>query len=162
MGEIVALTPDQISKLRELVETTAERLGTTPDAAIAFVETAATGVTTRRKAPRTLAQFAASWRAIRLRRNETLGTAVFRDPAWDILLDLFIASEEGRRVSVTSLCQASGVPTTTALRHVDRLDELGLIDRTADPSDKRRFWITARPDTLKNVRELVAQLRAVI
>ncbi|MBC9033480.1 MarR family transcriptional regulator [Sphingomonas sp. JC676] len=161
MGEEVALTPDQISRLRELVETTADRLGTTPDAAIAFVETAATDVGGN-KTPHTLAQFAARWRALRMRRNEALGIPVFRDPAWDMLLDLLVASEEGRRVSVTSLCHASGVPTTTALRHVERLDELGLIDRTADPSDKRRFWVTARPDTLRRVRELVARLRAVI
>src|ERR1700754_1862754 len=161
MGENVALTPDQISRLRNLVESTADRLGTTPDAAIAFVETAAADVTDR-KTSRTLVEFAARWRAIRMRRNETLGIPVFRDPAWDMLLDLLVAAEEGRRVSVTSLCHASGVPTTTALRHVERLDALGLIERSSDPSDKRRFWVTARPDTLKRVRELVARLRAVI
>ena len=161
MGEKVALTNGQITRLAELVESTADRLGTTPDAAIAFVETAAADVASR-KTPRSLAEFAASLRAIRLRRNETLGSPVFRDPAWDMLLDLLVAAEEGRRVSVTGLCHASGVPTTTALRHVERLDELGLIDRTADPSDGRRSWVTARPETLKRVREVVARLRAVI
>ncbi|WP_213982724.1 MarR family transcriptional regulator [Sphingomonas sp. dw_22] len=145
--------------MRELVEATAERLGTTPDAAIAFIETAAIDVAPG-KNPLTLGEFAAHWRALRLRRNESLGIPVFRDPAWDMLLDLLVASEEGRRVSVTGLCHASGVPTTTALRHVDRLDALGLIDRTADPADRRRFWVTARPDTLDRVRELVARLRA--
>lgn len=160
MGEKIALTPGQVSRLEKLVELTAERLGATPDAAIAFVETAATEVAGR-KSSRTLAQFAAHWRALRMRRNETLGMLVFRDPAWDMLLDLLVASEEGRRVSVTSLCHASGVPTTTALRHVERLDELGLIDRVADPADRRRFWVTARPETLKRVSELVARLRAV-
>jgi DNA-binding MarR family transcriptional regulator len=161
MGEKVALTPDQISRLRELVETTADRLGTTPDAAIAFVETAATDGAGQ-DPPLSLAKFAAHWRALRLRRNEALGIPVFRDPAWDMLLDLLVAEEEGRQVTVTGLCHASGVPVTTALRHVDRLDELGLIYRTADPADKRRFWITAQPDTLKRVRELVARLRAVV
>lgn len=161
MGEKIALTSDQISRLGQLVAMTADRLGTTPDAAIAFVETAAADVATR-KAPGTLAEYAASLRAIRLRRNEALGSPVFRDPAWDMLLDLLVASEEGRRVSVTGLCHASGVPTTTALRHVERLDELGLIDRTADPADGRRFWVTARPETLRRVREVLARLRAVV
>ena len=160
MGEKVALTPDQISRLRELVESMADRLGTSPDAAIAFVETAAANVAARRT-PSSLAEFASTWRALRLRRNEALGMPVFRDPAWDMLLDLLVAAEEGRRVSVTSLCHASGVPTTTALRHVERLDELGLIDRTADPIDRRRYWVTARPETLRRVRELVERLRAV-
>lgn len=161
MGEKIALTSDQISRLSHLVQTTADRLGTNPDAAIAFVETAAADVA-RRKAPGTLAEYAASLRAIRLRRNEALGSPVFRDPAWDMLLDLLVASEEGRRVSVTGLCHASGVPTTTALRHVERLDELGLIERTADPEDGRRLWVTARPETLRRVREVLARLRAVV
>lgn len=161
MGDAIALTSDQISRLNALVETTAYRLGTTRDAAITFVETAAKDSTGRSKSP-SLAQFAANWRTIRLRRNETLGIPVFRDPSWDMLLDLLVASEEGRRVSVTGLCHASGVPTTTALRHVERLDELGLIDRTADPADRRRFWVTARPETLQRVRDLIARLRAVV
>lgn len=162
MGEDIALTSDQISRLNQLVDSTADRLGTTRDAAITFVETAAWESSGRTRASSTLAHFAANWRAIRLRRNDTLGIPVFRDPSWDMLLDLLVASEEGRRVSVTGLCHASGVPTTTALRHVERLDELGLIDRVADPADRRRFWITARPETLKRVRDLIARLRAVV
>lgn len=158
MGAKVALSPDQVARLAALVESTAGRLGTTPEAAIAFVETAAERAA--ENGARTLGAFVADWRAIRMRRNEMLGIPVFRDPAWDMLLDLLVAAEEGRRVSVTGLCHASGVPTTTALRHVDRLDALGLIERTADPGDRRRFWVTARPDTLRRVRELVARMRA--
>jgi len=35
------------------------------------------------------------------------------DPAWDMLLDLTAARAESRAVSVSSLCIAAGVPTTT-------------------------------------------------
>src|SRR3546814_5777917 len=45
--------------------------------------------------------------------------ALFGDPAWDMLLDLTAARAEHNRVSVTSLCIASGVPLTTALRWIE-------------------------------------------
>jgi hypothetical protein len=50
-------------------------------------------------------------RAIRHRqmRKHCFDEALFREPAWDMLLDLTAAAIEGRRISVTSLCIASGV-----------------------------------------------------
>lgn len=58
------------------------------------------------------------------------------------LLDLTAAHGEGVRVSVTSLCIASGVPPTTALRWVRQMTENGLFERIDDPSDKRRAFIS--------------------
>lgn len=66
---------------------------------------------------------------------------LFADPAWDMLLDLAAAHGEGKRVSVTSLCIASGVPPTTALRWIGQLVAAGLIERTADDVDRRRAFI---------------------
>jgi hypothetical protein len=40
---------------------------------------------------------------------------LFADPGWDILLDLYAARQEGKQVSVSSLCIAAAVPPTTAL-----------------------------------------------
>ena len=66
---------------------------------------------------------------------------LFADPAWDILLDLTAARAEHTRVSVTSLCIASGVPPTTALRWISQMTEAGLLERVEDESDKRRAFI---------------------
>jgi DNA-binding transcriptional ArsR family regulator len=71
------------------------------------------------------------------RRRQFLPDAVFQDPQWMMTLDLFIASEEGREVSVSSLCCASGVPPTTALRHIRYLQEQGILERFSHPNDKR-------------------------
>lgn len=71
------------------------------------------------------------------RRSQFLPDAVFQDPQWMMALDLFIASEEGREVSVSSLCCASGVPPTTALRHIRYLQEQGIFERISHPNDKR-------------------------
>ena len=66
---------------------------------------------------------------------------LFADPAWDILLDLTAARAEHTRVSVTSLCIASGVPPTTALRWIGQLTASGLLERVEDDADRRRAFI---------------------
>jgi hypothetical protein len=67
---------------------------------------------------------------------------LFGDPAWDMLLDLTAARAEHARVSVTSLCIASGVPPTTALRWIGQMTEAGLLQRVEDEADRRRAFIT--------------------
>lgn len=67
---------------------------------------------------------------------------LFADPAWDMLLDLTAACVEQVRVSVTSLCIASGVPPTTALRWIGQMTDAGLLRRIEDESDRRRAFIT--------------------
>lgn len=67
---------------------------------------------------------------------------LFADPAWDMLLDLTAASAEHTRVSVTSLCIASGVPPTTALRWIGQMTDAGLLCRVDDETDRRRAFIT--------------------
>ncbi|MDE2597209.1 MAG: winged helix DNA-binding protein [Sphingomonadales bacterium] len=67
---------------------------------------------------------------------------LFGDPAWDMLLDLTAARAEHGRVSVTSLCIASGVPPTTALRWISQMIDAGLLQRIEDDTDRRRAFIT--------------------
>jgi hypothetical protein len=79
-------------------------------------------------------------RARRL-RDQYLRGDLFADPAWDMLLDLMAARQEGQRVAVSSLCIAAAVPATTALRWIKALTEQGLFVRSADPQDGRRVYI---------------------
>lgn len=74
-------------------------------------------------------------------RTRFFDADMFADPAWDMLLDLTAARAEGRRVSITSLCIASGVPPTTALRWIGQLTERGLLVREEDTKDRRRAYI---------------------
>lgn len=65
----------------------------------------------------------------------------FCDPAWDMLLDLFLQQALQKRVCVSSLCVASCAPSTTALRWIRTLEEAGLIERSRDPADGRRIFV---------------------
>jgi hypothetical protein len=67
---------------------------------------------------------------------------LFADPAWDMLLDLFAAELEHRRVSVSSLCIAAAVPGTTALRWIGSMTAAKLFTRYADPQDRRRAFLS--------------------
>ncbi len=81
---------------------------------------------------------------------------IFADPAWDMLLDLYAASLERRRVSVSSLCIAAAVPPTTALRWIGTLHDAGLFERQADPSDRRRAYIALSAKGLDGMRGYIA------
>lgn len=83
----------------------------------------------------------ATIRARRL-RDQHFAPELFADPAWDMLLDLYAARLEGRRVSVSSLCIAASVPPTTALRWIGTMHDAQLFGREPDPTDKRRAHIT--------------------
>lgn len=77
---------------------------------------------------------------------------LFGEPAWDMIVDLFIASEEGIRVSVSSLCIASAGPMTTALRWISILENDGIIFRVADENDARRVFLFLSDDAKDRVR----------
>ncbi len=80
-------------------------------------------------------------------RDRFFPADLFADPAWDMLLDLSAARMEGRRVSVSSLCIAAAVPTTTALRWIKTLVDRDLFVRDSDPDDARRAFIAMAPAT---------------
>jgi FixJ family two-component response regulator len=79
-------------------------------------------------------------------KRRKLGNGVlFGDPSWDMLLDLLVAKLEGRQVSVSSACIASGAPTTTALRLVNRLVGDDILNRIPDERDGRRDFLVINP-----------------
>lgn len=97
--------------------------------------------------------------ANRQSRSRFFDSALFGDPAWDMLLDLTAAHGEGARVSVTSLCIAAGVPATTALRWITQMVESGIFVRVPDPADKRRAFIGLSDKALYAMSGYFASLR---
>lgn len=93
-------------------------------------------------------------------REEALPAQLLGEPAWDLLLDLFAAAEEGKRVSVTSACIASGVPTTTALRYVSTMENLGLLEREECHFDRRTKFLALTAGTQRAMSELLTRILA--
>jgi DNA-binding MarR family transcriptional regulator len=67
---------------------------------------------------------------------------LFADPAWDMMLELYASELGQQRVAISDVCIASGVPVTTGLRWLQKLVNNELVERTPDPLDGRRVWVT--------------------
>lgn len=80
--------------------------------------------------------------ALRRKRAAIFGNPeLFGEPAWDILLDLYIAHADGKPVSVSSACIGSASPPTTGLRWLGVLADEGLVVRENDADDHRRVLV---------------------
>lgn len=93
---------------------------------------------------------------LRRERDRAFGEAgLFSEPAWDMILDLFIANLQNKPVSVTSVAVASCAPLTTALRWLSILDQNGIIVREPDPHDGRRVYIKLTDSAIESMLRLI-------
>nr|WP_255476835.1 MULTISPECIES: winged helix DNA-binding protein [unclassified Novosphingobium] len=83
---------------------------------------------------------------------------MFGEPAWDILLDLYIAHKRGTELQVSSVCLEAGVPSTTILRWIARLEREGLLYRQADTGDLRRRYVRLTDDGLAMMRNILGAI----
>jgi DNA-binding MarR family transcriptional regulator len=95
------------------------------------------------------------WSKVRRIRETVLGPALFADPAWDMLLELYIERDSDRPYSISSLCAAGQTAPTTALRWIARLELEGRIVRDPDPTDRRRFYVRLAPRTVTELDKVM-------
>jgi len=91
--------------------------------------------------PSRLLAAARNYARARIVRDEVFGQGQFLDPSWNVLIELFIAGEEGRNVTIKSACVAACVPQSTALRHIAHLIDIRLATRAQHPSDARSAYL---------------------
>jgi DNA-binding transcriptional ArsR family regulator len=88
-------------------------------------------------------------------RRRALADVFETDATWSMLSESLRAQSLRRQISVTSLCLASRSPVTTALRHIERLQETGLVTFNQDPKDRRRKFIELTATGNARVTEVV-------
>jgi DNA-binding MarR family transcriptional regulator len=93
--------------------------------------------------------------ALRRNRDAIFGGELFSEPAWDILLHLFVAGADGGVVSVLAACNGAAAPQTTALRKLRQLEEARLIVRAGDPADARRAYVRLSALACRKIRSLL-------
>lgn len=91
-------------------------------------------------------------------RGVYLPKDIFSDPAWFMILDLYLCGLSGKKVSVSSLCLASGGSQTTALRRVHDLVRLGIVLREEDRRDRRRAYLKMSDEVIAHLEELLDRL----
>lgn len=94
----------------------------------------------------------------RLRDSHFEERDIFGEPAWDILLDLYVHHEKRVDVSVTSACIASAVPATTGLRWLNLLKDQGLLFIEPDPNDNRRRFVRLTPEGYECMTQYLNQV----
>lgn len=75
-------------------------------------------------------------------RRDYLPEELFHEPAWDMLLALFLAHVDRRTMNVKTLVACAEAPVTTSQRWIDHLAKLKLVDRVIDPMDRRRIEVS--------------------
>lgn len=99
-----------------------------------------------------LVQLARRISHMRRKRDALFEPVIFADPEWDILLDLFAEGGFGRKVSMSSLCIAASVPTTTAVRCINAMIDQGVLAKSRDANDARRVLIELTEETRVKMR----------
>lgn len=95
--------------------------------------------------------------AAQKQRANLLGGVPLGEPAWELLLHLFIRDADDQTVAVSELCQASGVPHTTGVRYLAYLTQQGHVARTQDPADARRTMVRLTSTMRWRVAALLTQ-----
>jgi len=78
---------------------------------------------------------------------------LFFDPAWDMLVDLYVAQARHLQISFSSLAYGANVPLSTASRLVQEMERHQLVTKVVDIHDRRRTFvqITAIGEALINM-----------
>jgi DNA-binding MarR family transcriptional regulator len=77
----------------------------------------------------------------RKRRNRIFNAGMFGEPAWELLLHLYVMDKDGPRLTIGRLIDSSECPQTTALRWLQYLQDQGLIVRQEHPGDARTAFV---------------------
>lgn len=94
---------------------------------------------------------AIAWIRARNKRDQAFGEDLFFDPAWSILLELYVHHRQRTAMSITSLCVASKIPPSTGLRWIALLEKRGLVTRQSDPFDRRKSYAILTEDAIERV-----------
>ena len=112
--------------------------------------------------PDHITRFALSLYRSRRLRARYFDKNLFGEPIWDMLLDVFIHQSSGLSVSVKTLCLASDVPDTTALRYIALLVDAGLIVRKNDEGDRRRTFLSLTPSGGAAIRRCLIDIMSLV
>lgn len=133
-GQLVTLGPDDVRQARRLLE-----LLVAHDNREMEANATASAAKASREHLFAVARF--SW-LVRQGRVRHFSPAMFGEPAWDLLLALYVNESKDPTPTVSSLAKTAGASMTTAFRWIDYLEEKGLIERERR-SLEGRAWTVA-------------------
>jgi DNA-binding MarR family transcriptional regulator len=100
--------------------------------------------------------------AARQGRVEHFSPAMFGEPAWDLLLALYVSQVDVPAPAVSSLAKTAGIAITTAFRWIDYLEEKRLIERQRSSDDGRALSVMLSQDGRARLEAYFADVLAGI
>ena len=91
---------------------------------------------------------------VRRARSRFLPPELFHEPAWDLLLELFVADAEGRRLTGRDVSDSADVAPSVMSRWLKHLSKIGLIvgDGTGNLEDE----LTLSANALGSIEQMLA------
>jgi DNA-binding transcriptional ArsR family regulator len=93
-------------------------------------------------------------------RDHHFGSGLFSDPAWEILLHLFVARLEGSSVTVSDLGAGIGLASTTASPWMNILLDRNLIRRRPDKADGRKVYVELTDNAAERLEACLRDFRS--
>jgi len=75
-------------------------------------------------------------------RTEYFNPSIFGEPAWDMLLLLYVSEHAGKRQTIRRLADRVSTPVTTAARWIHYLVKERLVQKEPSPNDRRMTYVT--------------------
>lgn len=94
--------------------------------------------------------------AERRRRDDLFPPGLFGEPAWDLLLALFIAREKGQPIILSAAYRAGRVSDTTGRRLLDQLEREGMISRRRAPRSRKTRLVELTEDAVGRLADYLA------
>jgi DNA-binding MarR family transcriptional regulator len=94
--------------------------------------------------PHALLERAESILRVRRSRERLFGRAMIGEPAFDLLLHLYVRAQEGE-ASLNSLAKTAAIPYSSASRWISYLADKGLVERRKSESDRRVILVDLTP-----------------
>lgn len=88
-------------------------------------------------------------------RSELFPASMFNEPAWDMLIALYIAP---RAPALTDLARATDTPLSTAVRWLEYLENHSLVVREGCPTDRRSYSISLTDNARASLRALFSKV----
>lgn len=99
---------------------------------------------------------------LRRQRKEEFDGLQFGEPAWEMLLELYVRDASGTVSTVAELLAASNAPASTAARWLAQLDRLGFVTRRSHPADPKTEFVDLTAEAKAALeRHLAAALKLV-
>lgn len=104
-----------------------------------------------------LAASAATIRRVRRRRVGYFDMKLFGEPAWDMLVEVFIRHARGRTTELGRLLTVSGSAPATAERYLRTLEQAGHLRRHPDPDHPGEPLVAITDDGYETMRNFLME-----